>query len=229
MKRKSTPLKVLVTGGPTRAYLDRVRYLSNFSSGRMAYSICQALLERGAEVALVAGPTSLKFDELPLKHFLPVETTEEMHSGVMRFCRTFRPSHGVFSAAVLDFTPGRPREGKVSSNKKKWTLSLKPAPKIIDEVARHFPQVNRIGFKLEWERSRGIAHEALGRRILRDRNWQGLCLNFLSEIQAAPSGSHPAYLFWDGHPPVRVRTREEVAQWIVRKISLESSLFAGAK
>ena len=69
-------MRVMVTAGPTREYLDDVRYLSNASSGRMGYAVCEALLAAGHEVELVSGPVALTPPAGCRLH--PVETTAEM-------------------------------------------------------------------------------------------------------------------------------------------------------
>lgn len=208
-------MRVLVTGGPTRAYLDRVRFLSNFSTGELAFEVCRALQGAGAEVALVSGPCCQPFDKLRLKHWRPVETTEEMHREVLRLCRSFRPDCAVFAAAVLDFRPARVARGKLSSKTRSWTLRLVPTPKILDDVGRRHPRIRRIGFKLEWDAKRGKARDDFARALIEKKGLAGLCLNFLPEIGG---GRHLAYLY-DGAAlaPVTATTKKEIARWIVRQ------------
>lgn len=200
--------RVLVTGGPTRAYLDRVRFLSNVSSGELAFRICTRLRQHRAKVAAVMGPNAFDFRRLKLAHHVPVESTEEMSAAVYRLCRQFKPDYVIFSAAVLDFIPEEKLEGKVSS-KNRWTVTLKPTPKIIDEVAKRFPKIKRVGFKLEWE-PEGDKLE-LGTRLLEQKNLDVLCLNYLSQIQEK---KHPAILFSKDKKPTRARTKLEIANWI---------------
>src|SRR5512136_427733 len=79
-KKDMAGMKVLVTAGPTRSYLDPVRYLTNSSSGRMGYALASEAISRGAEVALVLGPTPLP---PPRCRAIRVETTEEMLATVL--------------------------------------------------------------------------------------------------------------------------------------------------
>lgn len=202
-----------MTGGPTRAYLDRVRFLSNISTGALALALCRKLCSHGIEVALVAGPTHQPFSKLPLARFVPVETTEEMHEAVLSLCRSFRPTHAVFTAAVLDFTPVHRRKGKVSSKLKTWTIRLKPTPKIIGEVARRFPMVKRVGFKLEWEPSGKNRKEKLARHLLEENGLDAVCINYLSEIQREEN-KHPAYLFSKEGEISRANSKAQIAAWI---------------
>jgi phosphopantothenoylcysteine synthetase/decarboxylase len=210
-------IRVLVTGGPTRAYLDAVRYLSNLSTGRTAFTICQEL-SRSADVAAVVGPTALDFGKLQLTHLVQVETNREMRAAVLGLCRSFRPHYVVFSAAVLDFEPMKQLEGKTSSKIKRWNLSLRPAPKIIDEVGERFPKIRRIGFKLETKKKRGSALRRLAAETMDHKKLDGLCLNFLSDVGEA---SHHAYLFSSTGELTEARTKKQIADWIVGRILSE--------
>ena len=165
-------------------------------------------------MALVTGPTDQPFAKLPLSKLVSVETTEEMHDAVLDLCRSFRPTHAVFTAAVLDFTPVRRLKGKVSSKLKTWTIHLKPTPKIIDEVARKFPKIKRVGFKLEWEGAGSRRKETLARRLLGGKGLDAVCINYLSEIQQAGKGGHPAYLFSSDGKSFRADSKAEIARWI---------------
>lgn len=204
-----------MTGGPTRAWLDRVRFLTNVSSGELAYELCRALCRRGFDVALVAGPTSQPFEKLPLARFRPVETADEMHAAVMSLCRTFRPDAAVFTAAVLDFAPARRESGKVTS-KGDWVVRLKPTKKIIDDVGKRYPKIRRVGFKLEWKRASQSAARAFARETIRRKNLDALVLNFLSEIKG---GAHPACLYLADGSERPARTKRAIASGIARFLS----------
>ena len=204
-------IRVLVTGGPTRAYLDQVRFLTNVSSGILAYELCRQLCRRGVEVVLVCGPTTQPFKKLKLAEWIPVDTTEEMQRAVMSLCRSFRPHFAVFSAAVLDFVPDKRRAGKVSSQKKKWQITLRPTPKIIDEVRDRFPNIRRIGFKLEARRGSDRESARLIQHSFKVKKLDALCLNFLSEIK---EGKHPAQLITKEGETYSAGSKREIARWI---------------
>ena len=101
-------MRVLITAGPTREYLDDVRYLSNASSGRMGYALAAAALQAGHEVVLVSGPVNI--DPPEGCELIAVETTAEM----CRAClETFDGCAGVIAvAAVCDYRPRIRHEGK---------------------------------------------------------------------------------------------------------------------
>lgn len=112
-------LKVLVTAGPTREALDPVRYLTNHSSGKMGYAIARAASQRGADVTLVTGPTSL-----PRPHYMKVEdivSAEDMYQAVMKEA----PGQDMIikAAAVADFRPASVASDKI----KKMEVDGKPA------------------------------------------------------------------------------------------------------
>lgn len=208
-------IRVLVTGGPTRAYLDKVRYLSNYSTGEMAFAICRALLRQKMKVAVVSGPTTQPWDKLSLARCAKVETFEEMRETVLINCERFRPDVAVFAAAVLDFSPGSIEKEKVSSSRKTWTIRLVPNPKIIDEVGKKFPLIKRIGFKLEWDRPSDKTVRQMGEAYLKRKQLKALILNFLSEIGTK---GHPTYLFTPEGLVDRVETKNETASWIAQYI-----------
>lgn len=207
--------RVLITAGPTRAYIDRVRYLSNYSTGELGYLLAKRLSRKGFTVAVVSGPTSQPFDELEGVKFFPVLTAGEMRQVTMRLCREFKPQVAVFAAAVLDFEPETKESGKISSSRKHWTIRLKPTPKIIEDVGKRFPKIKRIGFKLEWDRMGKDAREEFAKQKIRSGNLSGLCLNFLPEI----SGSkHVAYWFPREGEEKKLSTKKEIAREIAKAI-----------
>jgi phosphopantothenoylcysteine decarboxylase / phosphopantothenate---cysteine ligase len=136
--------KILVTAGPTREYLDPVRFLSNRSSGKMGYAIAGAALRRGAEVTLISGPSHLP----PPKgaFFVPVETAEDMLKSVDKYSPSFTTL--IMTAAVSDF---RPEEISVTKIVKSDELLLKLArtPDIISAARKKKPGLFIIGFAAE--------------------------------------------------------------------------------
>lgn len=206
---------VLVTGGPTRAYLDDVRFLSNYSTGELAYEICKHLKKAGFEVHAVLGPSHFPFESLRLGTCRRVETIHEMRAEVMRLCHRKKPTAAIFSAAVLDFIPARTAKGKVSS-RSSWTVRLVPAPKIIDEVGNKFPKIRRVGFKLEARATSRPAREKLGRALLKKKNLDAICVNYLSEIRGR---RHPALLFRrETDRATLASSKIAIARWISRTV-----------
>lgn len=214
MNNKNKPLVVLVTAGPTRAYLDSVRYLSNYSSGRLGYLICEVLAKNGIKVIAVVGPSEVSFEKLKNVTLFKVETVEEMHRAVMQLCKKKSPDFAVLSAAVLDFMPEVISNGKVSS-KNNWNLQLVPTPKIIDDITKKFPKIKKIAFKLECNRPSLKTIKSFAEKNIKDKSAEALCLNYLSDIDKK---SHPAFLFSRKGGFQKANTKKSIADWICNYI-----------
>ena len=130
-------LRVLVTAGATREYLDPVRFISNPSSGKMGVSVALEALFRGAETSLVHGPLCGGL-ATALRRTYGVETTEEMLNAVLAEVGVFRPHIIVLAAAPVDFKPVVYEESKIKSDTPP-TISFSLTPKIITEVSRKRP------------------------------------------------------------------------------------------
>jgi phosphopantothenoylcysteine decarboxylase/phosphopantothenate--cysteine ligase len=140
-------LKVLVTAGPTAEAIDEVRFISNRSSGRMGYSVAESALDRGAQVTLITGPTSIPLP--PGAEVLRVESAAEMEQAV--FDRFPECDILVMAAAVADFQMPHPYSGKVRRSEA-LHLDLVPTRDILKEVKlRKKPYQKVVGFALETE------------------------------------------------------------------------------
>ncbi|GAB5603360.1 bifunctional phosphopantothenoylcysteine decarboxylase/phosphopantothenate--cysteine ligase CoaBC [Thermus sp. FJN-A] len=148
-------LRLLVSAGPTREYLDPVRFLSNPSSGRMGYAVAEAARDRGAEVVLVSGPTALP---APWGvEVVRVESALEMRQAILE--RYPWAEAVVMAAAVADYRPAEvaaEKEPKVAEEK---VLRLVPNPDILQELGERKEQKVLVGFAMETaeglERARG--------------------------------------------------------------------------
>lgn len=136
--------QVLVTAGPTREYLDPVRFLSNRSSGKMGYALARTARDRGARVTLISGPSSLPRPGGVA--FYQVETAAEMFSAVSKNLRDATVL--AMAAAVADFMPARRGSGKIGK-KGKTSLALLPTVDILSEVACLKKRPFVIGFAAE--------------------------------------------------------------------------------
>ncbi|HEX5705846.1 MAG TPA: bifunctional phosphopantothenoylcysteine decarboxylase/phosphopantothenate--cysteine ligase CoaBC [Pyrinomonadaceae bacterium] len=124
--------RVLITAGATREDVDPVRFLTNRSSGRMGFALAEAARARGAEVTVVAGPTSV---EPPANvRILRVRSAEEMRAAVRE--EVGAASVFIAAAAVADYRPSARAEKKIKKSAKAWTLELEPTPDILSEVSR---------------------------------------------------------------------------------------------
>jgi phosphopantothenoylcysteine decarboxylase / phosphopantothenate---cysteine ligase len=122
--------RVLVTAGPTHEDVDPVRYIGNRSSGRMGFAIAAEAARRGAEVTLVAGPTTI---EAPaVREIVRVRRASEMHEAVL--VRADTMDVVVMAAAVADYTPADPALGKLSKERESLTLVLQRTPDILGDL-----------------------------------------------------------------------------------------------
>jgi len=141
-------MNVLITAGPTREYLDPVRFLSNASSGRMGAALASAAVAAGHRVTLVVGP--VETPPPPVDECVRVTSAREMFDAVAeRFdaCDVF-----VAAAAVADFRPAEPAAEKIKKGEGPLTLRLEPAPDIVAAMARRRrPGQVLVGFCLESE------------------------------------------------------------------------------
>lgn len=138
-------MRILITAGPTREPIDAVRYLSNFSSGKMGYALASSAKARGHKVILVTGPVS---QPLPKGAIVKqVETTSEMRGAVLKYL----PSADclIMAAAVSDYRPVEIIKGKLKKDKKVLNLKLIRNPDILKEVGAKFRNKILVGFALE--------------------------------------------------------------------------------
>ncbi|HLD75744.1 MAG TPA: bifunctional phosphopantothenoylcysteine decarboxylase/phosphopantothenate--cysteine ligase CoaBC, partial [Candidatus Norongarragalinales archaeon] len=157
---------VLITAGPTRAYLDPVRFLTNASSGIMGIAFAKNAQQRGAQVTLILGPTSEKNPEKT--RVVRVTTTRQMFKEVQK---KFKKAHLVIGAAApCDFEPKR-KKHKIK-RKNALTFSFEKTPDILAWCGRHKKKQVLVGFALETE---PLAAEA--RRKLLEKNLDAVILN----------------------------------------------------
>jgi phosphopantothenoylcysteine decarboxylase/phosphopantothenate--cysteine ligase len=124
--------RVVVTAGPTYEDIDAVRYVGNRSSGRMGFAIASAAHARGANVTLVAGPTSL---EPPVTdEVIKVRRAGEMHAAVMRAAE--HADVVIMAAAVADYTPIKPAPDKIAKSNEPLTLTLQRTPDILADLGQ---------------------------------------------------------------------------------------------
>ncbi len=137
---------VLVTAGPTREELDPVRYLSNYSSGKMGYAIARAARRRGARVILVSGPTALAAPAGV--ELVPVVSARQMREAVL--ARLEEATVVIKAAAVADYRPAMRAEQKIKKGVEgALILPLEKNPDILAELGRNKGNRLLIGFAAE--------------------------------------------------------------------------------
>ena len=169
--------KIVITAGPTYEKIDPVRFIGNYSSGKMGFALAEECASRGAEVTLVAGPVQLKTSH-PGIHRIDVESCEEMYNATTE---AFRDAHAaILCAAVADFTPETTADKKIKRESDDLILRLKPTHDIAAELGRmKQPHQPLIGFALETNDE--VAH-AQGK--LQRKNLDFIVLNSLRDAGA---------------------------------------------
>jgi phosphopantothenoylcysteine decarboxylase/phosphopantothenate--cysteine ligase len=175
-KRPYPMSRFLITAGPTREYLDGVRFLSNASSGRMGMALAEAILAAGHAVDLVVGPV-----EVPVPagcEVARVETTRQMYDATL--ARLDRADVVIAAAAVCDFRPAVPHAGKLKKTGGRLVLEFVETEDILAEIGRRKGHRFVLGFALE--ASDGPAH---ARRKMRDKRCDAIVLNAPAAIGAS--------------------------------------------
>ncbi len=158
----------VVTAGPTRGWIDRVRFITNPSTGKMGIAVAEELVRRGATVSLVLGPTTERDPHLTDVH--RVTTSQEMLETVMSELSTRKTDGLVSAAAVLDYTPSETEDSKMASGAESLSVKLVPTKKIIEEARKKHKDLFIVGFKVE----SGVSDEELASRA-RTKIDAGIC------------------------------------------------------
>lgn len=155
--------KLVITAGPTREAIDPVRYLSNYSSGKMGYALAQAAVDAGAQVVLISGPTNLPAPSRV--KVVPVVSAEQMHKATMENlggCDLF-----IAAAAVADYRPRQIAEQKLKKNQsEQMTIELVKNRDIVADVAALTDKPFTVGFAAESENLVEYARGKLQRKNL---------------------------------------------------------------
>ncbi|MBL9083175.1 MAG: phosphopantothenoylcysteine decarboxylase [Planctomycetales bacterium] len=124
--------RILLTSGPTRQYLDPVRYLTNASSGRMGLALIEAALAAGHEVVVISGPVDVSYP--PAARVVPVVTTDEMLAAARE---EFARCDGLIGvAAPCDYKPVKVEDHKIAKTGEPLTLQLIETPDVVATLGR---------------------------------------------------------------------------------------------
>lgn len=212
----------LLTSGPTREYLDDVRFLSNGSSGRMGHEIARAAQERGHEVTLVQGPVALEAP--PGVRVVDVVSAREMLEAGLEVLRRYEAELEVLIgvAAVCDWRPRERAVGKPAKNDASRTLELVPNPDVLATLAAERAQGLAVGFALQSFADENAFDAALAaaRRKIERKSLDAIVLNEVAAMEASA-----ARAWWvdraEGSEPTELgssngATKRELAVSIVR-------------
>jgi phosphopantothenoylcysteine decarboxylase/phosphopantothenate--cysteine ligase len=140
--------KCLITAGPTHEAIDPVRFIGNHSTGKMGMALAEDLANRGAQVTLVMGPSSVKSDHSSI-HRIDVTSAQEMYDAV--HAHITDQDYAIFSAAVADYKPANSADQKIKKHSDTLTLELVKNPDILASVGALNNRPFLVGFALETE------------------------------------------------------------------------------
>lgn len=203
--------RILITSGPTREYLDPVRFLSNASSGRMGRALAEAFIQAGHHVIVVSGPVEVRYPEAA--QVLNVVTTEEM----LQACQgVFGSCDGVIGAAApCDYRPEKLLSQKIAKRGIPLDLKLVETPDILATLGAQKTRQWIVGFALETHNAREHAIEKMQRK-----NCDLMVINRPSAIGSEKSAVE--VLSADGSClAVWTGSKEDIAKQLCRLIEVE--------
>ena len=232
--------KVVLSGGGTIERIDDVRYISNFSSGKMASSLAKALYYKGADVCLVS---SRGYENLPKDiHIIKVESSNEMYEYLVDSLRVAKK--GVLTkptlmdsstptlilkqpflfmvAAVSDYVPAFPQDGKLKKELigTLWNLELKQNMDILKSLDKE--GIITIGFKAEMDETTALNSAT---RMLENKNLDGVCLNILNEENSFGSDNNNIELILKNNSYEFKGAKLDISLEILEKLQNEFSLY----
>ena len=232
--------RVVLSGGGTLEKIDDVRYLSNFSSGKMASSLAKALYYKGADVCLVS---TRGYENLPKDiHIIKVESSNEMYEYLVDSLRVAKK--GVLTkptlmdnstptlimkkpflfmvAAVSDYVPAFPQDGKLKKELigTHWNLELKQNMDILKSLDKE--GIVTIGFKAEMNETTALNSAT---RMLENKNLDGVCLNILNEENSFGSDNNNIELILKNSSYEFKGTKLDVSLNILEKLQDEFALY----
>lgn len=207
----------LVTAGPTYERIDSVRFIGNYSSGKMGFALAQTLADAGAEVELVSGPTSLSISH-PRIHRTSIESAREMYTAATK---VFPHCNGaILSAAVADYRPSECADHKLKKNGNEGMhLDLVQNPDILATLgSMKTSEQTLVGFALETDNE-----EANAQHKLEKKNLDYIVLNSLRD-KGAGFGVDTNKVTIIGRNGSRkespLMSKQEVAHLIIKTITL---------
>lgn len=209
---------ILITAGPTYEKIDPVRFIGNYSSGKMGFAIADECSSRGAQVILVSGPVQQR-THYPVTMWHNVESAEEMFEATVGLFG--KADAVIMTAAVADYTPDRVADKKMKREKTgEVTLNLKPTQDIaahVGEMKKQFPRKVLVGFALETNDEQHNAEDKLRRK-----NLDFIVLNSLNDAGAGfrCDTNKISIIDREGTTEYPLKSKKEVAADIVDRLAL---------
>ena len=205
---------IMITAGPTYEKIDPVRFIGNYSSGKMGLALAQACIRRGAQVELILGPTSLDIAPSRLLHVTNVESAQEMFDAATGLFPD--STAAIMCAAVADFTPADVADEKIKREGNRMVLQLNPTRDIAAAVGQMKRKDQKLcGFALETHNAMEHAMEKLARK-----NLDMIVMNSLQDQGAGfrVDTNKVTLITADGPTPLPLMSKSEVAEKIISKL-----------
>lgn len=215
-KEELAKKKIIITAGPTYEKIDPVRFIGNYSSGKMGYALAEECAARGADVTLISGPVNLKATH-PNIQMVKVESAEEMFRAATSEFTT--ADAAILCAAVADFTPAHTTGHKIKREKEDLVLHLKPTRDIAAALgATKTAKQVLVGFSLETDNEVMHAQDKLQRK-----NLDFIVLNSLRDAGAGFQHDTNKITIIDRHgiTPYPLKNKRKVAIDIINRLCLE--------
>ncbi|MGH8014618.1 MAG: bifunctional phosphopantothenoylcysteine decarboxylase/phosphopantothenate--cysteine ligase CoaBC, partial [Candidatus Zixiibacteriota bacterium] len=212
-KKLLTGKKMLITAGPTREKIDAVRFISNYSSGKMGYALAEAAVEMGAQVTLISGPSSITTPK-PVK-VIHIESTEDLHRAVEK--EFTKHDCLIMAAAPADFQAEKTLDSKIKRSGSKLNLSLKPTVDILNSLTKgkRNGQVV-VGFALETDNA--IAN---ARKKLKDKKLDAIVVNTPTNDSGFNTDTNRVTFIRKNQQPVELplQTKSQIAVKILENLA----------
>ena len=208
--------RILITAGPTYEKLDPVRFIGNYSSGKMGVALAKECIAEGAEVELILGPCSLSLPKSSLLHVTNVENAAQMHhvaTSLYHNCKA-----GIMCAAVADFTPSECADEKIKREGEQLVLRLNPTKDIAADLGKiKTPEQKLCGFALETHNALEHANEKLQRK-----NLDMIVMNSLQDEGAGfqCDTNKVSIITTDETVSLPLQSKQDVAREIINKFLL---------
>jgi phosphopantothenoylcysteine decarboxylase/phosphopantothenate--cysteine ligase len=206
--------RILITAGPTHEKIDPVRFIGNYSTGKMGYAIAEACAGEGAEVLLVSGPVNISPVNPSIKRYMVTSAAEMARRCLSLFHKC---DAGILTAAVADYTPKLKSEDKIKRKGDTRILELEPTTDIAAELGKaKKPGQILAGFALETSNEVEHAREKLYRK-----NFDFIMLNSLKDRGAGFGFDTNKISILDRDNNIHffeLKSKKEVAQDIVDKL-----------
>jgi phosphopantothenoylcysteine decarboxylase/phosphopantothenate--cysteine ligase len=213
-QQKLAGKKVLITAGPTYEKIDPVRFIGNYSSGKMGFALAETCAEQGAEVTLVSGPVMLQTNH-PNIHRIDVESANEMYEAATKHFP--KADITILCAAVADFTPKTTADKKIKRKGDDLTIMLQPTQDIAAALgATKKKKQVLVGFALETDNELNNAKDKMKRK-----NFDFIVLNSLQDKGAGFRVDTNKVTIIDKHNGITAydtKSKKEVAKDIIEAI-----------